>query len=115
MKPFDLAAAQKGDRIVTRDLREARFIGYVPETNSSYKVVATVDRCIHHFTQSGAFMVSGEHPVMDLFMYEAPKKVQWVNLYPDTNEYYTHDTESEADLDARDSIRLGNKAYRIEV
>lgn len=117
MKPFDLGAAQNGGKIVTRDGREAKFLVYVPEADGKYKVVALVDRYIHTYMQSGEFIGNGEHRDMDLCMYEAPKKVQWVNIYDSTvwgGVVSRYDSEKAADENSA-SNRWGGKAHRIEV
>ena len=43
MKPFNLERAIAGDKIVTRDGRDARFIGYAPELNPWRQVVCVFD------------------------------------------------------------------------
>jgi hypothetical protein len=43
--PFDLEAAMRGEPIVARDGRQARFIAYVPEAAQSGRVVAMIEGC----------------------------------------------------------------------
>lgn len=44
-RPFDLEAAMRGEPIVTRDGRQARFIAHVPEAAQSGRVVAMIEGC----------------------------------------------------------------------
>lgn len=43
MKPFNLEAAKRGEPIVTRDGRKARFIAHVPEAGEAYRVVVYIE------------------------------------------------------------------------
>jgi hypothetical protein len=81
MKPFDLAAAQRGNPLVTRDGRKARFIAYVPECEPSRRIYAFVDGAdrVFDFTENGRRIRHDSTDRADLFM--APvKRTFWVNL-----------------------------------
>lgn len=76
MKPFDLEAAMRGEPIVTRDGRKAKFIGYVPEAVGTEKVVALVAGVIDTYQENGRF----SYTVLtadDLFM--APQPMLSIN------------------------------------
>lgn len=111
MKPFDLEAAKRGEPIVTRDGRAAKFIAHVPELN--FPVLVLLDVGLWQARKDGTSNV-GVH--VDLFM--APKKrTVWVNLYRSAfREGYHYDTEIEADAAASDAHkRIGGKAYPVEI
>jgi hypothetical protein len=78
MKPFNLEAALKGARVVTRDGREVTSIGHMPTAKERQQVVYVVDESVW------ACGLDGVRPSgitrWDLFM--APtKKTYWVNVY----------------------------------
>lgn len=117
MKPFDLEAAKRGEPIVTRDGREAKFIAHVPELN--FPVLVLLDVGLWQARKDGTSNV-GVH--VDLFM--APKKrTVWVNLYPPKRNgvgitgVYWCDSEDEADKqnDTYPDARIGGKAYPVEI
>jgi hypothetical protein len=81
MKPFDLEAAKRGEPIVTRDGRPAKFIAHVPEANACYQVVALFSGLISTHAVSGRVYPEKHPNDADLFM--APRKrTVWVNVYP---------------------------------
>lgn len=68
MKPFNLAAAEKGAAICTRDGRVAKFIGCYPEAAEiNNRVVAGVDGCPQGYTIEGRWSFN-EESNLDLFM-----------------------------------------------
>ena len=55
MKPFDLAAAQRGCPIQTRDGKPAKFLMHVPEAAAEYRVVALADGKVNGYVEDGRF------------------------------------------------------------
>lgn len=43
LRPFDLAAAKDGAKLITRDGRNARFIAHVGEASPGYSLLAYID------------------------------------------------------------------------
>lgn len=81
MKPFDLEAAKRGEPLITRDGRPAKFVAHVPECAPGWMVYALVDTttCVTDYYENGRRHVSQENP-RDLFM--APRKVvKWGNAF----------------------------------
>lgn len=81
MKPFDLEAAKRGEPIVTRDGRKAKFVAHVPECDSLSRVYAFVegDKAVNAYNEAGEYIPSGR-ALCDLFM--APRKrTVYVNIY----------------------------------
>lgn len=68
MKPFNLAAAEKGAAICTRDGRVAKFIGCYPEAKEAdHRIVAGVDGFLYCCTIEGRYFTQRESN-LDLFM-----------------------------------------------
>ena len=118
MKPFDLEAAKRGEPLVTRDGRKARFIGHVPEALSGFRVVVFLegDGEASDYLESGAYYEDdpSEH---DLFM--APKKrTVWVNIYElspsGSVNGMVHPTRESADCASNDD-RIGGRAWPLEI
>jgi len=110
MKPFNLEAAMRGDPIVCRDGRLARFVAYVPDADETERLVVLVDGGIYVLHEDGQY-VNGEISFCDLFM--APKKqTLWINIYPDSACVYH--SEQEANMNANPA-RLYGRAYQVEV
>ena len=113
MKPFDLEAAKRGEPLVTRDGRPAKFIAHVPENLSTYKVYAQVKGFIYlpSYNENGSRFedsTSGE----DLFM--ARRKVTyWLNIYAAPYSPSCHPSKEEADRSAA-SYRIG-EARPVEI
>ena len=97
MKPFNLEAAKRGDPIVTRDMREAKFIVHVPEANPSFRINVLINGEIFSLSETGNYWEGIKASTNDLFM--APeKRTVWVNLYPQNIPYpYPFDSEEKAD------------------
>ena len=114
MKPFDMKAAQRGDKIITRDGNEVKFIAYVPSAQVGCQLL------VLHGTSVGCHYSNGEYigkeeDEWDLFM-ESPEV--WVNLYKEGDilnsvEGFIYTDQASADRAAGDQ-RLGGKAIRIE-
>jgi hypothetical protein len=71
MKPFNLEAAMRGEPIVTRDGRKAKFVAYEPEAEK-HKVVALVDQKLMSFNEDGSVWLYGGNRPSDLFMVSPP-------------------------------------------
>ena len=114
MKPFNLEAAKRGDPIVTRDGRKAKFIAHVPEADPSFKLAVLIDGEIFTFAEAGNYWSDKKDSTLDLFM--APKKrTVWVNLFETVAYHY--DSNEDADTDAIQFSwkRIGGKAYPVEI
>ncbi|MFT4118711.1 hypothetical protein [Bradyrhizobium sp.] len=93
--PFDLEAAKRGDALVTRDGRKARFIAHTPEAREPSRVVAFVEGApnITTYAENGRYCtIDHTH---DLFMAPKPKRTIYVNLYSD-GTYHRHEVEQAA-------------------
>jgi hypothetical protein len=113
LKPFNLEAALKGEKVVTRDGREVTDIREFPTATEGYRVAAVLNGDIETFTESGKYDNFGQTSA-DLFM--APKeRVVWANIYKN-GVWIEHKTEEDADnrQDLTDT-RLGGRAYPITV
>ncbi|WVR18316.1 hypothetical protein y223_00036 [Bordetella phage PY223] len=91
-RPFDLEAAKRGEALVTRDGRRARFIAHVPECAEDRSVLCHIEGK----TNASTFSPSGikyvrqfDGPSGDLFMAPKPKRKAFANTH-----YY--DTEAAA-------------------
>lgn len=116
MKPFSLEAAKRGEPIVTRDGREAKFIAHVEEAKKPYRVVAMIHGDVKMFHECGSFF-QNKTTLSDLDLFMAPKKrTVWVNLYSD-GQYELRETEKDAESNAfvRFGRRIGGKAYPVEI
>lgn len=73
MKPFDLEAAMRGEPIVARDGRKAKFIAHVPEAKEGFQVLAFTegDYCCYSYAEDGKHIALVQS-TCDLFMYEQP-------------------------------------------
>lgn len=81
MKPFDLEAAKRGEPLITRDGRPAKFVAYVPEADGSHCVVVFIDgtKIPMILTKSGKFYDTDVENGADLFM--APPPMRSINRY----------------------------------
>ena len=115
MKPFDLEAAKRGEPIVTRDGREAKFIAHVPELGN-LPLVVMIENTLTQLQEDGSW-VGDCKSSYDIFM--APKKrTVWVNFYPSVDNEpplaMTHKSQEKANRDGL-SHRIGGKAYPVEI
>ena len=132
MKPFNLERALAGDPVVTRSGSKVQRIVHWPEVTADHcRVVALVDGSVQTFHEDGIFFPISDattyrqtdlatYRQMDLMM--APRKrTVWVNLYRADYEDGkcsfggAHKTEQLADDFAGDAVRVGNRAYPIEI
>ena len=73
MKPFDLEAAKRGEPIVTRDGRKAKFIAHVPEAKHYQKIVLLMEGGLYSCNIDG-------HGVDEIF-FMAPPPMRSINGY----------------------------------
>lgn len=83
MKPFDLEKAKSGDRVCTRNGKEARFLGVIK--NSTYPVIAVYvgsdgEECIETYTPEGCVSLCGEDEC-DLVM--DTSNAGYINIFKD--------------------------------
>ena len=109
MKPFDLEAAKRGEPIVTRDGREAKFIAHVPDAIPQHQVLVLQDREVVSLHVNGRYSANAA-VARDIFM-ATKKRTVWVNLY---HVFYTEEDADAADTFSNDH-RIGGKAYPVEI
>lgn len=83
MKPFDLEKAKSGDKVCTRDGKEARFLGVIK--NSVYPVIAVYvdldgEECVEAYTPEGHVSLCGEDEC-DLVM--DASNAGYINIFKD--------------------------------
>lgn len=89
MKPFDLEAAKRGDKVVTRDGRKARILCFDVVNRNSYPILVLIKdeeygiENIHLMNPEGKYYSDGTGHRNDLFM--VPKKVKKWRVYKDCN------------------------------
>lgn len=82
MRPFDLEAAKRGEPIVTRDGRPAKFVAHVPEADDR-EVVCLVDGELILFGKCGSFLDKKIQDRMDLLMAPPPMRSINGHKYPE--------------------------------
>ena len=118
LKPFNLEAALKGEKVVTRDGREVLELKeFKTPIYSNNQLVGVISRNLFTFTLEGVEAFGAVSP-RDLFM--APKeRVVWVNFYGEaafSGNAAWHDSQESADKGAgTNSKRLGGKAFPITI
>lgn len=86
MKPFNLEAALKGEKVVTRDGREVTQLVKF-DAMEIYPLKGVMNRQVHAWTEKGEFNNEVREHNYDLFM--APKEVTlWVNVYKQKSGKY---------------------------
>jgi hypothetical protein len=110
MKPFNLEAALKGEKVVTRDGREVTDIHVLHSATTEYKLVAVIDGSIYNRRPDGTGMLNNSQSPLDFFM--APKKV-YVNFY-DHGVCCYFETEKQA-RDAASVVEPTQRAVPIEI
>lgn len=80
MNPFNLEAAKRGDRIITRNGQEAKFIAHVPEARSDHRVIALIGTSDvpGGYCENGMYVPHHSNDA-DLFM--APPPMRSLNGY----------------------------------
>lgn len=78
MKPFDLEAAMRGEPIVTRDGREAKFVAYVPEADVGHRLIVFIEgaQCVTSLYKTGTYL---DPSVSDLDLFMAPPPMLSIN------------------------------------
>jgi hypothetical protein len=109
MRTFDLRAALRGEKVVTRDGREVTTVLQPNGVTDLYTVAAVVDGEIETYTSDGHFHGSKSESGCDLFM--ASKTVTvFCNIYRDaTGEAYTgqlYETAADAEMNATGKTRI---------
>lgn len=82
MKPFNLEAAMRGEPIVTRDGRKAKFIAHVPDAREDQQVVFSVGGGLYVRNIKGIREVRSE-VALDLFMAPPPMRSINGHEYPE--------------------------------
>lgn len=85
-RPFDLEAAKRGEPLVTREGKEAKFIAHVPDARKTEKFVYLVGDTVCATGEDGYSFTDAS---ADLFMAPKPKRTVWANTY-------YHDTKESA-------------------
>lgn len=102
-KPFDLEAAKRGEPLITRDGKSAKFIAHVPEAVVDARIVSLCEDQVPRLYCEGGKHDLYRETVFDLFM--APKKIKrWMNFY-DNRYAADFPTKSIADRDASETLR----------
>lgn len=85
-RPFDLEAAKRGEPLVTREGKEAKFIAHVPDARKTEKLLYLVGDIVYATGEDGYSFTDDS---ADLFMAPKPKRTAWANTY-------YHDTKESA-------------------
>ena len=72
MKPFNLEAALRGEKVVTRDGREVTQLVKFDVEDCNRPVVGVVDDSIYKWNPKGEWSLAMDLSDLDLFMYEDP-------------------------------------------
>lgn len=83
MKPFDLEAAKRGEPIVTRDGRKAKFVAHVPEAYEAYSVIVFIEGNPATVSYSTRGTYTKEDHECDLFMAPPPMRSINGHEYPE--------------------------------
>lgn len=106
MKAFDLKAAQRGAKVVTRDGQAVRILAY-DRKSPNHPLVGLITRVgdegVDTFKVDGKYYDNGDSRC-DLFM--APtKQTGWINIYPKPSQaMYRYRTERNAKEDSNSSV-----------
>jgi hypothetical protein len=109
MKPFDLRAALRGEKVVTRDGREVTTVLQPDGLAEPYTVAAVINGELYSYTESGSYASDDGSRPHDLFM--ATKSFEaYCNIYRDaTSEAYTgalYETAADAEKNATGKDRI---------
>ena len=103
MRKFDLNAALRGEKVVTRDGREVRTVLQPDGVTEEQSVVVVLNGIVQQYCPNGSFYTDGRSHDMDLFMATKSFKA-YCNVYRDaTGEAYTgqlHKTVADAEKNA---------------
>jgi hypothetical protein len=109
MKPFDLKAALRGEKVVTRDGREVTTVLQPDGLAEPYTVAAVLNGALYSYTESGVYEVGDRYEIGDRFtqhdLFMAAKTVtMFSNIYRDAlGAAYTgalHATAADAEKNA---------------
>ena len=99
MKPFDLKAALRGEKVVTRDGREVTTVLQPDGLAEPYTVAAVINGELYSYKADGSYSPDDGSRPQDLFM-AAKTVTRYSNVYLDaTGEAYTgmlHKTAADA-------------------
>lgn len=104
LKPFDLAAALEGKKVITRNGKVLEDLYYFKSATREYPFYAQIEGIVCSFSLKGKYR--SEESDYDLFM--APETVtKWVNVYDrrvcyEVGCYKLYDSEESAKTDAWD-------------
>jgi hypothetical protein len=103
MRTFDLSAALRGEKVVTRDGREVTTVLQPDGVTEEQSVVVVLNGIVQQYCPNGSFYTDGRSHDMDLFM--ASKTVtMFSNIYRyPTGEVYgglLHETAADAEKNA---------------
>lgn len=103
MKPFDLEAALRGDKVVTRDGRDVTDIYFFKTSNSPRNLMVVIQGHIFCYFPSGRYEITREdNSEFDLFMATIKKK-GWIILTKPIDTYFceegVYDSKEEAQKD----------------
>jgi hypothetical protein len=99
MKPFDLKAALRGEKVVTRDGREVTTVLQPDGLAEPYSVAAVINGELYSYKADGSYGVNNVCTTHDLLM--ATKTVtMFSNIYRDPTGVFTgslHETAADAE------------------
>jgi hypothetical protein len=116
MRTFDLKAALRGEKVVTRDGREVTTVLQPDGLAEPYTVVAVINGELYSYKADGVFEVDDRSTQHDLFM-EAKTVTMFSNIYRDAlGEAYTgplHETAADAEKNAtgKDHITIATVTW----
>lgn len=115
--PFSLEAAKRGESLVTRDGRKARFVAHVPEASPGSRVIAITEgmTTTDNYFEAGNYWYCDPHS-RDLFLAPKPKRTVWVNVYANGEARWSTDKKlAERGFDSSvGSLKLG-RAVPIQI
>jgi hypothetical protein len=108
--PFDLSRALAGDKVVTRDGREAQEIHQFKNIDNEVCVFAIIQGILHGYEKNGKHAYFDDD---DLFI--APKvKMYWVNVYKYRSEILVYPNWHETEEEAKRNIFSGDRQRHIK-
>ena len=75
MKPFNLEAALRGEKVVTREGYTVTQLVKLDGFLEIYPVVGVVEGRVRRWTEDGMYDKSADYHAFDLFMYEEPEEI----------------------------------------
>lgn len=78
MKPFNLEAALRGEKVITRDGREVTQLVKFTIDNPQYEAIyGVLGEVVTGWHVNGKYFKANEESAADLFMYEEPELAIW--------------------------------------